>query len=85
MVLLSAVLDASIFLVMGKQLETIERQLEMIEKQFGSNWKGTEERLESKENIIGKQLKIFGNFLEQFLANYSNVWQHLVIYGISCT
>ena len=56
-----------------------------LEKQFGSNWKGTEERLESKENIIGKQLKIFGNFLEQFLANYSNVWQHLVIYGISFT
>ena len=77
MVLLSAVLDASIFLVMGKQLETIERQLEMIEKQFGSNWKGTEERLESKENIIGKQLKIFGNFWSSFwqiIAMRGNIW-----------
>ena len=74
MVLLSAVLDASIFLVMGKQLETIERQLEMIEKQFGSNWKGTEERLESKENIIGKQLKIVGNF-------WSSFWQIIAMCG----
>ena len=77
MVLLSAVLDASIFLVMGKQLETIERQLEMIEKQFGSNWKGTEERLESKENIIGKQLKIVGNFWSSFwqiIARCGNIW-----------
>ena len=74
MVLLSAVLDASIFLVMGKQLETIERQLEMIEKQFGSNWKGTEERLESKGNTIGKQLKIFGNF-------WSSFWQIIAMRG----
>ena len=77
MVLLSAVLDASIFLVMGKQLETIGRQLEMIEKQFGSNWKGTEERLERKGNIIGKQLESFGNFWSSFwqiIAMCGNIW-----------
>ena len=85
MVLLSAVLDASIFLVMGKQLETIGRQLEMIEKQFGK-------QLERDRRAIGKQREYYWKtiencwqFLEQFLANYSNVWQNLVIYGISFT
>ena len=81
MVLLSAVLDASIFLVIGKQLEkrleTIGRQLKMIEKQFESNWKGTEERLERKGNIIGKQLESFGNFWSSFwqiIAMCGNIW-----------
>jgi hypothetical protein len=81
MVLLSAVLDASISWCLESNWRSnwkrLEGQLEMIEKQFGSNWKGTEERLESKGNTIGKQLKIFGNFWSSFwqiIAMRGNIW-----------
>ena len=42
----------------------------MIEKQFESNWKGTEERLESKENIIGQNY--FPIEIENEMHSYSS-------------
>ena len=69
----------------GKRLESnwkvIESDWKTIGKRLESDWKAIGKRLESDWNIIEN----FWQFLEQFLANYSNVWQHLVIYGISCT
>ena len=89
MVLLSAVLDASIFLVIGKAIgEAIGNDWKAVE----NDWKATWKQLERDRRAIGKQREYYWKtiencwqFLEQFLANYSNVWQNLVIYGISFT
>ena len=77
------------FLVFGKQLE---KQLETIGRAVGNDWKAIWKQLERDRRAIGKQreyywktIENFWQFLEQFLANYSNAWQHLVIYGISFT
>ena len=70
MVLLSAVLDASIFLVMGKQLETIGRQLEMIENQFGK-------QLERDRRAIGKQREYYWKTIENFWQFFGAVFGKL--------
>ena len=87
------------FMICGAWCEHFSGDWKAIGEAIGNDWKAVEndwkatwKQLERDRRAIGKKREYywktigkFWQFLEQFLANYSNVWQHLVIYGISFT